>query len=350
MTVTDYPVDLRAQYPERSSRGWAVCTIIIFIKLLALLPHIVVLIFLAIAQFVVAIVGQVVVAVRGEYPEGMFEFNAGVLRWLTRVGAFLYSLTDRYPPFSLRSDPEYPIDIVLQRPPRSSRLYALFTLLVEIAAVVGGVFFIIYLVHHSSAASSSGASSRFNPAGDGGSGLLLRDLAALPHLIILGILGIATFVIWIIVQWVILVVARYPRGMWDFVVGVTRWQVRVNAYTLGLVDRYPPFTFDPSIAAPDLAPPTAGGPGFPPAPPSPPPPGALGGYRPAPGPASYPAPQPAPPPQEQPSGVQPWQPQLGADAPPPDALPPDAPPPDAQPGPAIPPAPPAPPAPPVPPV
>ena len=39
MTVTDYPVDLRAQYPERSSRGWAVCTIIIVIKLLALLPH-----------------------------------------------------------------------------------------------------------------------------------------------------------------------------------------------------------------------------------------------------------------------------------------------------------------------
>ena len=62
-------------------------------------------------------------------------------------------------------------------------------------------------------------------------------------------LGVAIVVIWLIVQWIILFTAAYPRGMFDFVAGVVRWQTRVTAYTLGLVDRYPPFTLDASITA-----------------------------------------------------------------------------------------------------
>ena len=48
-----------------------------------------------------ALVAQVAVAVNGEYPPGMFDFVAGVLRWGTRVAAFILSLDDRYPPFTL---------------------------------------------------------------------------------------------------------------------------------------------------------------------------------------------------------------------------------------------------------
>ena len=79
--------------------------------------------------------------------------------------------------------------------------------------------------------------------------------------------GIAAFVLWFVVQWVILFGATFPRGMWDVVAGYVRWYTRVNAYALGLVDRYPPFSFNPSLTA---APPVAAS--WPAAPPAAPPP------------------------------------------------------------------------------
>src|SRR5690606_29900472 len=97
--------------------------------------------------------------------------------------------------------------------------------------------------------------------------LLLRQIAALPHLILLAILGVVTFVIWLIVQWVILFVARYPRILYGFVAGVLRWQTRVTGYSLGLTDSYPPFSFEPSSGA-------AQAPAWPAAPPQPPAPAA----------------------------------------------------------------------------
>ena len=100
----------------------------------------------------------------------------------------------------------------------------------------------------------------------GGGGLLLRQLAAIPHYIVLAFIGIAAFIIWLIVQWVILFVARFPRGLWDVVAGYMRWYTRVTAYALGLVDRYPPFTFDPSLTS--EAPPAPPQPAWPAAPPA----------------------------------------------------------------------------------
>ncbi len=277
MPRNDYQIDLRADYPERSSRGWAVLTILL-IKLIALIPHAIILFFLGIAQFVVAIVAQVAVALNGEYPAGMHSFVAGVLRWQMRVTAFLLSLTDRYPPFTLQPDSGYPIDVAAERPAQSSRVYALFTLLVEVLAFAWGVFFLIELARGADWARSlvglpnDGSTSvgrtptNYNFNATGWSGLLLRQIAALPHLIVLAILGIALVVVWIIVQWVILFVARYPRGMYDFSAGVLRWQVRVGGYTLGLIDRYPPFTFDPSIAGPQEEQRGPAGPPLPPVP------------------------------------------------------------------------------------
>lgn len=92
MSPSDYPVDVRADYPETSSRGWAALTIF-WLKFFALIPHFVVLALLGIAQWVVALVAQFVVAFKGEYPPGMYEFVVGVLRWQTRVTMFLLSST-----------------------------------------------------------------------------------------------------------------------------------------------------------------------------------------------------------------------------------------------------------------
>lgn len=287
MAPIDYPADVRAEYPERSSRLWAVLTIVFLIKIIALLPHGIILIFLAIAQFVVALVAQFVVAFRGDYPAGMHDFVTGVLRWQTRVYAFALSVDDRYPPFSLQPQADYPVDVAVERPAEPSRTYAVFTIIVQIIGVIAGIWFAVWLVRNADTMTTTNYDYRFNFPSFSSSGLLLRQLAAIPHYIILAFLGIAVFVIWVIVQWVILFVARFPFGMWEIVAGFVRWSVRVNAYALGLVDRYPPFSFSPSLSS--------GASGARPGAPPPPPPPMTSSWPTAPA-AQAPQPQAPPPP------------------------------------------------------
>lgn len=311
MSRTDYPVDVRADYPEQSSRGWAALTIF-WLKFFALIPHGIILVFLGIAQWIVAFIAQFAVAFRGEYPVGMFGFVAGVLRWQTRVVMFVFSLNDRYPPFTLQPVDDYPGDVVVEHPARPSRLYAGFTIAVQLLGFIALVWIAVWLIDHAdtfaslSANGNTGFTYQFNLP-SGGSGLLLRQLAALPHFVVLAFVGIAAFVLWFAVQWVILFVARFPRGMWDVVAGYVRWYTRVNAYALGVVDRYPPFTFDPSIGADapatswPAAPPPGGPPMPPPSWPSAPPPPQVPQTPPAAWPTAPPPPSPrpeGPPPEE----------------------------------------------------
>lgn len=69
-----------------------------------------------------------------------------------------------------------------------------------------------------------------------------KAILLIPHFIILYLLGIAAFILTIIAQFIVLVTGHYPANMHDIVVGTIRWQVRVNAYFLGLSDKYPPFS------------------------------------------------------------------------------------------------------------
>ena len=69
---------------------------------------------------------------------------------------------------------------------------------------------------------------------------------AIPHYIVLAFLGIAAVVCIVIAWFAILFTGRYPRGLFDFVLGVGRWSVRVSAYAFLLAtDRYPPFSLQP---------------------------------------------------------------------------------------------------------
>jgi hypothetical protein len=75
---------------------------------------------------------------------------------------------------------------------------------------------------------------------------LIKWLLAIPHYIVLFFLNLASFFVVIVAWFAIVVTGRYPRGMFGFVEGVIRWNVRVTAYTLTLVtDRYPPFRLAP---------------------------------------------------------------------------------------------------------
>ena len=96
-----YPVRVEADYPDKSSRLLALLAILFFVKAVLLVPHLIVLYFLGLVAFIVAVVGYFAVLFTGKYPRGLFNLILGVIRWQTRANLWLFGLTDRYPPFSL---------------------------------------------------------------------------------------------------------------------------------------------------------------------------------------------------------------------------------------------------------
>jgi hypothetical protein len=186
-------------YPAQSSRLWAALLLLFGLKFLVLIVHAVVLAVLQVGAFFVFVVAQLVVLVTGQMPEGMHRFQTRVIAQGNKMNAWLYGLTDELPPFFLSDDP-YPVETSVGHPPESSRLWALLNI------------------------------------------VWLKPLALLPHLVILYVLAIAMMVVVFIAQIVILVSGTYSRGMFDFIVGVMRWQTRMNAFLWGLRDEYPPFS------------------------------------------------------------------------------------------------------------
>lgn len=92
----DYPIDFDVRYPEKLSR-WRVA----IWKIISSIPHLILLIVLFVAVLVVTIVAWFAILFTGRYPEGLHTFVVGVFRWSLRVQAYIVSLTDEYPPFSL---------------------------------------------------------------------------------------------------------------------------------------------------------------------------------------------------------------------------------------------------------
>src|SRR5262245_59995302 len=134
---------------------------------------------------------------RQRYPRWWFDFARELTRFATRIGAYFVLLTDEYP--STVDEQKVHLDIDYPTVERDLNRWL----------------------------------------------QLVKWLLAIPHYIVLFFLSIGAFVVVIIAWFAILFTGQYPRGMFNFVVGVGRWALRVNAYAFLLVtDRYPPFSLD----------------------------------------------------------------------------------------------------------
>src|SRR6185436_1952665 len=100
VVIEKYPVDVVIPYPQTSSRWLALAFLLLVIpKYIALIPHLVALAFLGFIAGFVMIFAQFAVLFTGKYPQSMFDFVVGLMRWQLRANAYFIGLTDSYPPF-----------------------------------------------------------------------------------------------------------------------------------------------------------------------------------------------------------------------------------------------------------
>ena len=176
----------------RNARAGCLCWSGSLLSQLVLLPHFFVLIFLFLAVLIIWPISWFAILILGRYPRGMWEFVRNTLAWGANVNVWATGLRDGYPPFS--GTAPYPVQFELAYPERLSRLLIFVKWLIVIPSVF--VYWFVALVA-----------------------------------------VVAMYLGWIAA----LFIGRFPRGLFDFVVGSQRWGNRIAVYMLYLTDAYPPF-------------------------------------------------------------------------------------------------------------
>jgi hypothetical protein len=190
VALPDYPVRFDVEYPERLSR-WK-----IFVKWLLAIPHLIIVYLLLTVAGVLQFIAFFAILFTKKWPRGLFDFTVQIYRWSANVYAYAFLLLrDEYPPFSGEAG-QYPLTLEVEYDENLSRWQ-----------------------------------------------IFVKWLLAIPHYIVLAFVGLAASVAVLIAFFAILFTGRYPRGLFDFVVGTARWFIRVSAYSHWLMtDRYPPFS------------------------------------------------------------------------------------------------------------
>lgn len=179
------------------------------------LPHAFLLVFVSIASMFVGIINFWTILITGKMKRSMFDFQLNVMRWSLRVNARLMNLSDGYPHFGMTHNDQH-VMLEVEYPEESNRISVLLRALF-------GVWYVM-----------------------------------LPHAFILVFLQIGAMFVRIIAFWVVLITGKYPKGMHDYMVGVIRWNIRVNLFMSYLTDVYPPFSSSGneadfgSVSSPDL--------------------------------------------------------------------------------------------------
>jgi uncharacterized protein DUF4389 len=211
-----YPVAYEADFNPAPNR-WTT-----FFRLILAIPWLIVGYAYLIAVFFTHIVAWFAVVILGRYPQGLYNFNSGVVRYLVRFYAWAYLQTDVWPPFGISHDPSYPIRVnIAPAAPSQSRLKAFFRLFLVLPMLI--VSYGIQYMH----------------------------------------LGAA------VVSWLTIVFRGYqPEGINSVLTFVNSFYARVFGYYALLTDAYPPIGIEaakPAGAAPAPAPPPAPEPPVPPA-------------------------------------------------------------------------------------
>lgn len=190
------------------------------VKWFLAIPHYIVLVFLWLAFVVLTFIAWWGILFTGHYPKGLFRFNVGVMRWSWRVGYYAGGGglgTDRYPPFTLDDVPDYPARFDVAYPEHLSRGLVLvkWWLLAIPQYIVVGVMV--------------GGTLAWGPdrwwSGPIWAGGLIGALV-------------------LVAAFTLLFTGRYPKPLFDLIIGLNRWVMRVGAYVCLMTDRYPPFRLD----------------------------------------------------------------------------------------------------------
>ena len=206
---TGYPVSFSVEYPDRK-----LSRLTTFFRIFTVIPILIV--FFAVvpttyggneyAYWATGAAGTgvlflplvLMILFRKKYPRWWYDWNLEVLRFGNRIGVYLSLMDDRYP----STDEQQAVRLDFPYPDAESDL------------------------------------ARGMP--------LVKWLLAIPHYVVLFFLYIAAFFVIVFAWFAILFTGRFPRGAFEFVEGVYRWQNRVYGYALSLVtDRYPPFRLGP---------------------------------------------------------------------------------------------------------
>jgi hypothetical protein len=163
-------------------------------------PHYPILILLYLVYPLLTIVAGIAILFTGRYPRPIFDFNVGVLRWSWRLMNYRFPMnsTDRYPPFTLASRPDYPAGLEVDYPEQLSRRIV----------------------------------------------LVKCWLLALPQILLCWAMEPMLQVLCVIAAAALLSSGTIQPGMHDLLMGMIRWRYRVAVYVSLMRDEYPPFRLD----------------------------------------------------------------------------------------------------------